>query len=111
MDQTEPVILRSLTDEAIGERRQVLLAPDGRALSLRLHRWSWEGRKARWGDTYAARVRTLDKSRRGAHLDLGLKDEMGFLPGGEPPAQFAESAKKEAAMWEETVAKGKLAVD
>ncbi len=80
MDQTEPVILRALTDEAVGERRQVILGPDGRAVSLRLHRWSWEGRKARWGETYAARVRTLDKPRRGAHLDLGLKDEMGFLP-------------------------------
>jgi Ribonuclease G/E len=80
MDQTEPLILRSLIDEAIGERRQIMIAPDGRALSLRLHRWSWDGRKARWGETYAARVRTLDKSRRGAHLDLGLKDEMGFLP-------------------------------
>ncbi len=80
MDQAEPVILRSLTDEAVGERRQVIVGPDGRAVSLRLHRWSWEGRKARWGETYAARVRTLDKPRRGAHLDLGLKDEMGFLP-------------------------------
>jgi tripartite-type tricarboxylate transporter receptor subunit TctC len=38
-------------------------------------------------------------------------DDLGFLPGGEPPAQFAESAKKEAAIWEATVAKGKLAVD
>lgn len=80
MDQAEPVILRSLIDESIGERRQIMIAPDGRALSLRLHRWSWEGRKARWGETYAGRVRTLDKPRRGAHLDLGLKDEMGFLP-------------------------------
>ena len=38
-------------------------------------------------------------------------DEMGFLPGGDTPSQFAESAKKEAAIWAETVAKGKLAVD
>lgn len=38
-------------------------------------------------------------------------DEMGFLPGGQPPAQFAQDAKKEAAMWAETVAKGKLAVE
>ena len=74
MDQAEPVILRSLIDEAIGERREILIAPDGRALSLRLHRWSWEGRKARWGETYAARVRTLDKSRRCELLDLGMKD-------------------------------------
>lgn len=80
MDQAEPIILRLLTDEAIGERREILIAPDGRPLSLRLHRWSWVGRKARWGETYAARVRTLDKARRGAHLDLGLKDEMAFLP-------------------------------
>lgn len=79
MDQTEPVTLLGLTDESIGERRQILVGPDGRAVSLRLHRWSWDGRKARWGETYAARVRTLDKQRRGAHLDLGLKDEMGFL--------------------------------
>jgi tripartite-type tricarboxylate transporter receptor subunit TctC len=38
-------------------------------------------------------------------------DEMGFLPGGEPPAQFAANAKKEAAIWAETVARGNLAVD
>jgi len=80
MDPAEPVILYSLTDAAIGETRQVIVAPDGRPVGLRLHRWSWEGRKARWGETYAARVRTMDKPRRGAHLDLGLKDEMGFLP-------------------------------
>jgi tripartite-type tricarboxylate transporter receptor subunit TctC len=38
-------------------------------------------------------------------------DEMGFLPGGESPSQFAKDAKAEAAVWAETVAKGKLAVD
>jgi tripartite-type tricarboxylate transporter receptor subunit TctC len=38
-------------------------------------------------------------------------DELGFLPGGETPAQFAQSAKAEAAVWADTVAKGKLAVD
>ena len=38
-------------------------------------------------------------------------DELGFLPGGETPAQFAQSAKAEAAIWAETVAKGKLAVE
>ena len=37
--------------------------------------------------------------------------ELGFLPGGEPPAQFAKDAKAEADIWRETVAKGKLAVD
>lgn len=38
-------------------------------------------------------------------------DELGFLPGGETPAQFAKDAQAEAAIWRETVAKGKLAVD
>jgi tripartite-type tricarboxylate transporter receptor subunit TctC len=37
--------------------------------------------------------------------------ELGFLPGGETPAQFARDAKAEADIWRETVAKGKLAVD
>ena len=38
-------------------------------------------------------------------------DEIGFLPGGDTPEQFAKDAKAEAAVWAETVAKGKLAVD
>ena len=38
-------------------------------------------------------------------------NELGFLPGGETPAQFAKAAKAEADIWRETVAKGKLAVD
>jgi tripartite-type tricarboxylate transporter receptor subunit TctC len=38
-------------------------------------------------------------------------EELGFLPGGETPAQFAKNAKAEAEIWRETVAKGKLAVD
>lgn len=38
-------------------------------------------------------------------------EELGFLPGGETPAQFAKAAKAEADIWRETVAKGKLAVD
>lgn len=37
--------------------------------------------------------------------------ELGFLPGGETPAQFAKDARAEADIWRETVAKGKLAVD
>lgn len=37
--------------------------------------------------------------------------ELGFLPGGETPAQFAKDAKVEADIWRDTVAKGKLAVD
>jgi tripartite-type tricarboxylate transporter receptor subunit TctC len=38
-------------------------------------------------------------------------EELGFLPGGETPAQFAKDAKAEADTWRETVAKGKLAID
>ena len=38
-------------------------------------------------------------------------EEMGFLPGGEMPAQFAKDAKAEAEIWRETVTRGKLAVD
>ena len=38
-------------------------------------------------------------------------EELGFLPGGETPAQFAKNATAEADIWRETVAKGKLAVD
>lgn len=38
-------------------------------------------------------------------------EELGYLPGGETPAQFAANAKAEAVMWADTVAKGKLAVD
>jgi tripartite-type tricarboxylate transporter receptor subunit TctC len=38
-------------------------------------------------------------------------DEMGFLPGGEPPAQFAKDARAEAEIWKQTVETGKLAVD
>lgn len=38
-------------------------------------------------------------------------DDLAFLPGGETPAQTAEAMKAEAATWEATIAKGKLAVD
>jgi tripartite-type tricarboxylate transporter receptor subunit TctC len=38
-------------------------------------------------------------------------NELGFLPGGETPAQFAKDARAEAEIWKQTVATGKLAVD
>jgi tripartite-type tricarboxylate transporter receptor subunit TctC len=38
-------------------------------------------------------------------------NDLGFLPGGETPAQFAKDAKAEAEIWRQTVEKGKLAVD
>ena len=37
--------------------------------------------------------------------------DLGFLPGGETPPQFAQNAKMEAALWQETIARGKLAVE
>jgi len=37
--------------------------------------------------------------------------ELGFLPGGESPAEFAKAAQAEAIVWRDTIAKGKLAVD
>jgi tripartite-type tricarboxylate transporter receptor subunit TctC len=38
-------------------------------------------------------------------------DGLGFLPGGETPAQFAGSLKAEAAIWAETIRRGRLAVE
>ena len=66
-------------DAAIGETREALVKA-GRPFALRIARWSDEGRRARWGEIYGARVRTVDRRRRGAFLDLGLKDEQAFLP-------------------------------
>lgn len=38
-------------------------------------------------------------------------DDLGFLPGGEAPAEFTKNAKAEAAIWKQTIDTGKLAVD
>jgi Ribonuclease G/E len=69
-------------DAAIGETREALAA-DGRPFALRIARASDLGRRARWGELYCARVRDIDRRRRGVFVDLGLRDEMGFLPLGE----------------------------
>src|SRR5262245_29692396 len=66
-------------DGAIGETREALVE-DGRVVALRVVRSSDEGRRARWGEVYAARVTRVDKRRRGAFVELGLKEEQGFLP-------------------------------
>jgi Ribonuclease G/E len=50
---------------------------------LRLTRASDEGARARWAELYCARVREIDRRRRGAFLDLGLRTDQGFLPLGE----------------------------
>jgi Ribonuclease G/E len=69
-------------DAAIGETREALVQ-SGRPIALRVVRASDEGRRARWGEIYCARVREIDRRRRGAFLDLGLRNEQGFLPLGE----------------------------
>ena len=76
------VPLETWIDAAIGETREVLVR-NGRAIALRVARESDAGRRARWGELYWARVREIDRQRRGVFVDLGLGDEMGFLPLGE----------------------------
>src|SRR5262249_9597891 len=66
-------------DAAIGETREALVR-GGRAVALRIARWSDEGRRARWGEVYCGRVRGVDRRRRGAFVELGLKGDQGFLP-------------------------------
>lgn len=75
-------LLETWVDAAIGETREALVSR-GRPIALRIARASDEGRRARWGERYCARVRDIDRRRRGAFLDLGLRDEQGFLPLGE----------------------------
>lgn len=72
-------VLETWTDAAIGETREALVRA-GRPIALRVVRASDEGRRARWGEAYAARVSSVDYRRRGAFVDLGLVDEEGFLP-------------------------------
>lgn len=69
-------------DASVGETREALVR-GGRAIALNILRASDEGRRARWGETYVARVREIDRRRRGAFLDLGLQEASGFLPLGE----------------------------
>jgi tripartite-type tricarboxylate transporter receptor subunit TctC len=38
-------------------------------------------------------------------------DELGFLPGGEPPRKFFDEARAEAKVWAETISRGKLATE
>ncbi len=71
--------LTRLLDAAIGETREALMQGE-RAVAVRVFRASDEGRRARWGEVYSARVRTVDASRRGAFIDLGLTEQQGFLP-------------------------------
>lgn len=74
--------LETWVDAAIGETREALVR-DGRAIALRVMRASDAGARARWGELYCARVREVDRRRRGAFLDMGLREQQGFLPLGE----------------------------
>lgn len=74
--------LETWVDAAIGETREAL-ARDGKPIALRIARASDAGRRARWGELYCARVQEVDARRRGAFLDLGLRDQQGFLPLGD----------------------------
>jgi Ribonuclease G/E len=69
-------------DASVGETREVLVRA-GKPIALRIGRASDDGRRARWGEIYCARVRELDRRRRGAYLDLGLREQLGFLPLGD----------------------------
>ncbi|MGQ0533466.1 MAG: ribonuclease E/G [Caulobacteraceae bacterium] len=69
-------------DAAIGETREALVR-DGKPIALRIARASDEGRRARWGELYCARVQEIDKRRRGSFLELGLREQQGFLPLGD----------------------------
>jgi Ribonuclease G/E len=74
--------LETWIDAAIGETREALVR-DGRPIALRISRASDAGRRARWGELYCARVREVDRRRRGAFVNLGLRDDQGFLPLGD----------------------------
>jgi ribonuclease E len=74
--------LETWIDAAIGETREALVR-EGRPIALRIVRASDAGRRARWGEVYCGRVREIDRRRRGAFVDLGLRDQQGFLPLGE----------------------------
>ena len=74
--------LETWIDAAIGETREALVR-NGKPIALRIARASDEGRRARWGELYCARVRDIDRRRRGAFLDLGLREQQGFLPLGD----------------------------
>ena len=77
---SEPI--ETWIDAAIGETREALVR-QGKPIALRIARTSDDGARARWGELYCARVREIDRRRRGAFLDLGLRDQQGFLPLGD----------------------------
>ncbi len=100
------------TDAAIGETRQVLMR-DGTPVMLHVTRWSDAGKRALWGEAYAARVRTVDRRRRGCFVDLGLGDAHGFLrldAQGRVKGQALAEGQKVAVRVTREAARGKAAV-
>lgn len=70
--------LAAWVDGAVGETRTALVR-DGVPIMLHVARWSDDGVRPLWGEVYVARVRTMDRRRRGAFLDLGLGPVQGFV--------------------------------
>ncbi len=91
-------ILETWIDASIGETREVLLR-EGRPIALRIARESDAGVRARWGELYVGRVREIDRRRRGVFIDLGLRDEFGFLPLGDD-GRVRRGAKERVALTE-----------
>lgn len=84
-------------DGGVGETRLAFVEND-RPVALRVLRWSEEGRRARWGEVYVGRVRSIDRPRRGAFVDLGLSEETAFLPldlQGRAPSRSGARAVRE----------------
>jgi Ribonuclease G/E len=69
--------LETWIDASIGETREVLVRA-GRPVALRIARASDEGIRARWGELYVARVREIDRRRRGVFVDLGCATSLAF---------------------------------
>lgn len=72
-------VLEVWRDASVGEAREVLVRA-GRPIALRVARASDAGVRVRWGELFCARVAEVDRRRRGAFLDLGLREANGFLP-------------------------------
>lgn len=87
------VALEAWVDAGVGETREVL-ARNGAPTAIRVLRASAAGRRALWGEAYCGRVREIDRRRRGAYVDLGLGEEVGFLPlRADGEAQSATGAR------------------
>ncbi|MBU6371781.1 MAG: ribonuclease E/G [Alphaproteobacteria bacterium] len=73
-------VLETWLDGSVGEARMALV-DGGRPIALALWRATDPGQRARWGEVYAGRVTQVDRRRRGAFLDIGLRGgAAGFLP-------------------------------